>query len=599
MLELVLNNEYILEIAQESIKYTMQNNDIADLESRQCSFTNSFSVPKTFNNVNYFKQLGLVGDVSDIPYKKVTAMLLENGIPLITNGWLEVKETTNEYKIFIRDGSIDLFKAFENKTFGDDVDLSEIDHSKDLNTIINSFTNENYRYIINDYGGKTHTENGTKINADYLVPCVRVKYLWDKTFSTFGFNYLGDVFKTFDFEGLWLTYPKAPPQPSDEEPILYAELNSWRGNEFLDITLIQGTLIDNAVYVVPTSGSYKITLVGYLEFENQDGSIEYVPLPFYINGNETFNAGQVAQTFNINLNQGDLLNFQLVGFDPRIFGYLIVEKYATEISFSEELKQLKITDFFKEILWRFALTIFIDKEGNYIFKTFDERLQANIIDWSEKYKERNSETYVPNSYAQQNRFREDYRDERFSYNDGLFFINNKNLKDEYTVIKSQFFTHDRDFESFLINSTTNETFNRTELWEKEVSENQDVQEIKYKELSSRFYLLRTETISKSSILKSEALGLEQSVSSLPVARFLMTAFKDFVPKYYANIQLLLNDFRFHKMKLAICSNDVHNLDFDKIYYFEQEQNYYFLNKINYENGKISTAEFYRIKYAEQ
>jgi len=92
--------------------------------------------------------------------------------------------------------------------------------------------------------------------------------------------------------------------------------------------------------------------------------------------------------------------------------------------------------------------------------------------------------------------------------------------------------------------------------------------------------------------------LEKSVASLPVARFNTTTFKDFVPKYYDNIQLLLNDFRMHKIKLAISTLDFVNLNFDKLYYFEQEQNYYILNKLSYESGKVSDAEFYRVKYTE-
>jgi len=136
------------------------------------------------------------------------------------------------------------------------------------------------------------------------------------------------------------------------------------------------------------------------------------------------------------------------------------------------------------------------------------------------------------------------------------------------------------------------------LWDKEVSENNGIQEVKYKPLSKRFYFLRSETITKNAVLKSETLGLYLSVTSLPIARFNITAFKDFVPKYYGNIELLLNDFRLHKIKLALNTIDFINLDFDKIYYFKQEQNYYFLNKITFEKGKLSNAEFYRVKALE-
>jgi len=604
MLELVINNEYILEVAQESIKYTLQNNDIADLESRQCSFTNSFSVPKTFNNVNYFKQLGVVGDISDIPYKKVTAMLLENGIPLITSGWLEVKETTNEYKIHIRDGSIDLFKAIENKTFGDDVDLSEIDHSKDLNTIINSFTNENYRYIINDYGGKTHTDNGTKINADYLVPSVRVKYLWDKIFTTFGFNYFGGVFNSRDFEGLWINYPKGI--SLDNETIQeYAILTrtttqDFRITAFLsweNINVNNGNLISNWRYEVPETGKYRI-----------DSLINYTPTisntnPLYqirINNNSVGSfVRNVDNSLNITLNAGSIIEIyfdnSLVFFEQ---SYLKIYKYDDKFNFTDELKQLKITDFFKEILWRFALTIFIDIDGNYIFKTFDERLQADVIDWSEKYKERTSETYVPKSYAQKNIFKENYQKENYSYNDGNLELKNNNLKEINTVINSKFYTYDNDLSIFFINSSKNENIFRTALWDKEISENQNLTKINYKSISNRFYFLRSEIISENAIIKSETLNAEQNVSSLPIARFFMTSFKDFVSKYYNNYKILLEDFRMHKISLALNNLDIHNLDFDKIYYFEQEQNYYILNKLTYESCKLSNSEFYRVKYTE-
>ena len=40
------------------------------------------------------------------------------------------------------------------------------------------------------------------------MPSVKVKYLWDKIFTEFGYTYSGSVFDTFDFNNLWMTYPK-------------------------------------------------------------------------------------------------------------------------------------------------------------------------------------------------------------------------------------------------------------------------------------------------------------------------------------------------------------------------------------------------------
>lgn len=639
MLTIVINNLYELEVPDQDINYVMQVNDISELSSRQCNYTDSFSIPKTAQNVNIFNQLGYVGDISNYPYEKVTADLLDNGVHIIRNGWLDIQETNKEYKINIRDGSIDLFKAIENKTFGDDVDLSEIDHNKTLNTVVESFTNEDYRYIINDYGGKTHTENGTKINIDYLIPSVRISYLWNKIFSTFGFNYIGDIFSTTDFTDLWLTYPKGADVA--ETTINYADLKSLFTQSFLPPnniplqtykawntlnTVTNGSLISNFSYVAVETGSYSIKVKAkgltryYVKRFGAFGNsnpLEY-RLVIRVNGvsvNEFF-SNNTQYDFTIDLVSGDVVDYEITDAQSNaslLPGYQIlnffdfltleeitlkIEKYNSLISFSEELKNLKITDFLKEILNYFALTIFVDKDNNYIFKTFDERLLAGSVDWSEKYKERTSETYTPKSYAQRNYFKQKYNYENAIYNDGFFDISNKNINESKTVTTSIFYSHEKDFSSFFVNVTTNEFVLPTLLWTKEISENSGVQEVKYKALSNRFYLLRTQTITKNSVLRSEKFAIEQAVTSLPMARYFFTFYKDFTAKYYRNIKLLLEDFRMHKIILKLDCIDIHNLDFDKIYYFEQEQNYYFLNKINYKNGKLSNGEFYRVRKTE-
>jgi len=598
MLEIILNNGS-LEVPNDAIKYTKVGNDIADLSSRETDYTDSFSLPKSANNVNLLQGLGLKNDTSIVPYSKVEATLVDDGMVLINKGWLNVKETSNEFKINLYHGLIDLFKAIENKTFGDDVDLSEINHTKDLGTVIASFTNPYYRYIINDYGGKTHLPTG-EINIDYLVPSVRVSYLWNKIFTTFGFTQIGNVFNTFDFSELWLTYPKGV--DTNLTPVLYAEFLQWDGNVFNSISVINGSNLNNESYIVPSNGIYNINFDGLINYDLPNLSTQTEGIYLTVNGNPLYYSYlSPLNNVIISLAQGDQISLTwslAFGSFNYADGFFKISKYNTLISFSEELKQLKITDFFKEILNRFALTIFVNKDNEYIFKTFDERLQSQVIDWSDKYIERTNETYTAKSYGQINTFRQEYRDERLDHADGKFSISNKNLEPEKEILKSKIFSAEKELSTFKINTTTNENIYATPLWEKEITENNGTQQIKYKVLSKRFYFLRTETITQNAILKSEVLGSTQTVNTLPVARFLTTAYKDFVPRYYNNIQLLLNDFRFHKIKLALTTIDFINLDFDKIYYFEQEQNYYFLNKVSFEKGKESTAEFYRIKYSE-
>jgi hypothetical protein len=598
MVEILINNRK-LEVQDKEIKYTKQCNDISELGSRECNYTSAFSIPKTPSNTLSFRGLGIVGDVSDAPYKKIDCKLLDSGFCLINKGWLNVKQTAKDYKTNINDGLIDLFKAIENKNFGDHVDLSEINHQKNVTTIINSFTNDNYRYIINDFGGLTHLDNGTKINADYLIPSVRIKYLWDKIFSTFGFEYSGDFFLTDDFINLWITYPKGNEQT---EPTLYAEFLETDGTDWTTINIVQGNVYNDVpdAYVVPETGTYLLYCTGTTFVAGAD-KYDFDEIYFnYIFVNNVYVGSADEIPFNnngwtVNLKAGEIVSlYNEVGITQ---GNLIIKKFDTDINFSEEFKNLEITKFFKDILNAFSLTIFVTPEGVYNFKTFDERLQADVIDWTDKYAERTSETYTPKTYAQKNTFVHEYNDKEVAnYNDGFFNISNQNLNEKKEIVKSYIFAHDKAHVKFYINSNHSEVLYPTLLWQKEANENNGTQTIKYKGLENRFYYLRTDTINQNAIIKGNET--EQLVSSLPIARFIRTNFKDLIPKYYRNIKTLLDSFRMHKIKLAINKFDFINLDFDKIYYFKQEQGYYILNKLTFENGKISDAEFFRIKYTE-
>lgn len=199
----------------ERVKYSKQVNDIADVSTVESNYTDGFKVPKTPNNVHIMEFLGLVGDGSTLPYRRVTAELLDDGVPLMRNGWLQVKPTTaKDYDLSIIDGIIDFFKAIENKKFGEDVDISALNHVKNVQTVIDSFTNEDYTYLVNDYGGQTNLmdEFLTPFNIDFLVPSARIKYLWNRMFETFGFTYSGSIFDSDDFQNAWLTFPKTNSQ---------------------------------------------------------------------------------------------------------------------------------------------------------------------------------------------------------------------------------------------------------------------------------------------------------------------------------------------------------------------------------------------------
>jgi hypothetical protein len=208
MIQVFLNNKPLELDNDIELTYTLNVNDIGDVATRQASYISGIKVPKTPTNIQIMQGLGLAGDTSRMPYQKPNCQVVDDGFALVPNGWAVIKNTNDYYNLSIYSGVINFFKAIENKTLGIDLDLSLIDHQKNVQNVLNSFTNPNYRYLLGDYNGRTHYDADNKILIDYLPPSANVKYLWDLIFSTFGFTYSGTVFNNLNFTDLWLTYPK-------------------------------------------------------------------------------------------------------------------------------------------------------------------------------------------------------------------------------------------------------------------------------------------------------------------------------------------------------------------------------------------------------
>ena len=210
------------------IARTKQVNDIGSLNNRQANFTQKIKLPKTKQNRLALNNLGSPADVSRIPYERNSIFLYnDTGQCEIYNGWGVITNTDRFYNLTIYDGSIDFYKAIENKNLID-IDLSDLTHTKNTATVVSSWNAASpYRYIIADYNGKLFFDDGGTevLNIDYLVPSVNVKWLWDRVFSFFGFTYTGNVFQIEEFTNLWMTFPKGINNATTDPIIIYDNTN--------------------------------------------------------------------------------------------------------------------------------------------------------------------------------------------------------------------------------------------------------------------------------------------------------------------------------------------------------------------------------------
>ncbi len=214
MTELFING-LKLELGNEVVSQTHQINDLAEIENRQCSYTNSFKIPPTPNNMAAFNMLGTPGNTSRVPYSKLTAKLLVDGLEIISKGYPTIKTFDGYYGIYIYFGIKDLVYALGEKTFAD-LDLSDLIHDVTLASFQNSFANTSgyFHALVNN--GKSITNN--KFSIEYCPGAIFVSTLWDKIFKDVGFEYSGAIFNKSKFKKLVVVpnqgYEVTTPSPS-------------------------------------------------------------------------------------------------------------------------------------------------------------------------------------------------------------------------------------------------------------------------------------------------------------------------------------------------------------------------------------------------
>lgn len=641
----------------EKITVNYQVNRISDINTREADFTYQFSLPRTPANIQIFEGLGLMGDTSTIPYRKMETTLKIDGYTIINKGWLKLIETTKEdYKVAISSGVIDFFKAIQNKNMSDIPDLSEIQHEKNIDTVINSIDNPYYKYPIADYNGLTHYDKDrTKIiNIDPIAPSVAVKYLWDKMHKYAGFTYTGSIFDTQDFNNLWLTYSKSvglqEENNLDSVDIVFSNNSFSRPTSYSTFTYESGfgnygevkKFKENEVYKPIYKGTrarfshflFKKKGVYSFDFNSEGGEyllagekftlavcqskedkplneiynddvnrIEY-PLP-----KEDTTVNKITKKFNFEIKEDNTLVYFILKQDgipyrsgavyKGLSGSLSIIGYpnANPI-YTQDLSQLSMTDFYKEILNRFGLTPLVDvdkKEVKYL--TISERVNAEAIDWTDKYINRETETYLFGQYAQENTFKLQYNDKEEDYNNGSIKVDNINLDAEKEAFSSKFYSPEREVtENFYLGDTSQSVI-LMKFFDKEIKEKpKDGEEpIKYKPLQKRFHLIRINEVSTNVSLGSKVFNKDKATNKVAVAHFDGLSWGSLISKYYNDLRKIISRSRLHTINLNLNLIDILSLSFDKLYYFQQEGHYYLLDALRYTTStKEAKAVFVKV-----
>ncbi|MFL9845132.1 hypothetical protein [Flavobacterium rhizosphaerae] len=644
-------NGYKIDLySSEVIAQTKQVNTIADLNTRQTNYTDTFKVPKTANNVKAFEYMAMTGNTTLLPYKKNECSLYSHsGECFVYKGWAHIKDDGENYEIDIQDGIVDIFKAMENDSLSV-LDLSDLIHQKTIENIKETWQGDlPYLYILADYNGNTGLTNTSpenltpEVNIDYLVPSVNVKWLWDKISEKYNFNYTGAVFNTFNFKQLYMTFPKGQTVTGENDHVLFlangADLVTLPGKstaywyaqfDFPGINELASTINDIHMQV-EEAATYRIKITGYIYgYRDTNYSIEqqnkfylgknfensianYAPEFFLIaddvpNGQIEFD---IQQTFTLEQLETVCVvttrNTAGIGgyFAKTSDSYINITLYRVDpntVDFSEAFTDFSVKDFLKEVLYRFGLTMYkskyADASGKYTydFLTLEQMLrQAETVDWSNKFNRKIKETHAYGNFAQQNWFRYNYNDKEATNNDGAINIDNVYLNDTADAIKSKIYSPEREKVQYIDKQT-----NVYKLWDKEIVDNpaEGEEPVKYKALDKRYYFMRAVQEINDINLISNQLSLTDTADSYYRESFYKLSFKDIIQDYYSPIASIINRAIIVDCEMWLTELDTANFDFKKLYYIEQLSNYFIVNKINsFVPGKMTKVELIRVVYS--
>ena len=195
----------------EDIVQTFSIFNLEDITSRSGEYTNMFKAPLTNNNIRIIEYATLVQSVNTLPYSKISAQLIVNGI-VFKIGFITIESLDEFINIRFFSGNTTFYDQAKNKNL-DDLDWSSYNHIWNYANALASSANTNgYTYPVIQYSGQNLA--GDIIDVRKVLPATFNKAIIEKMMTSFGYNHIYN-FDTTDFDSAILPYSKKNPAVSN------------------------------------------------------------------------------------------------------------------------------------------------------------------------------------------------------------------------------------------------------------------------------------------------------------------------------------------------------------------------------------------------
>jgi len=468
------------DLINEDIPITRQVHDLTNLETRQGNFSRQFSLPLTSLNKQLLGFPNEVNSLSNIPYTRLNAMLMYNGVQDV--GFLSIESASSQFaECVFYSGNTDLFDILGNKTLND-LDLSEYDTKWDISGTGTTFfdvkdaTSGVVWPIVDTGAGDVYRAlpvDTREINAKVLRPAIFTKSLLQKICDLANYTIQGEFTNDDRYNNELVYVTEQEPKHTNAYNIKLQFIYEANSSQtiisplntlisFPDVIVDDMLLFDGIYYNVISPGNYSFQCIFNYEKATTFSPVwptfiinkralngEVIELATYQTDGTDENVNLVFKVEDATLEYGDLIyvdvntvdSLYVLSGDFRCNGVSDTSiVYTNLFECTGNMPDMPLKDFVRAFMVRYNLLLLSNKATNIIeFVPFKNLYENTAYDWSDKIDSRDRELqFRAERYGQNNLFQ--YLDDNQyvpGYASGVINVSDTNLKED-AILKQPF-----------------------------------------------------------------------------------------------------------------------------------------------------------------
>lgn len=254
-------NDFLIDLSDDNpLALSFAINNLADVKNQNSNTSNQFKIPLTVNNRKVLGIRDTVGMISNLPYSKYTAKIIQDGIEILPIGFAELNGIDDDFaSITVLSGNVDFFDLLTGKIYEMGLLFSPYQHLWNMDNVFNSQSKtEGWLYPIIDYGDFTDNFQDLHIDVRNLRPSFYLHTAIELIGKITGFEMTGSLLNIPLYKKLIIAFANDDFEHGTNFSTLTDNLSSVATNGALqpiNKDIIDGRINFNS-NIVNTSGSY-------------------------------------------------------------------------------------------------------------------------------------------------------------------------------------------------------------------------------------------------------------------------------------------------------------------------------------------------------